>query len=79
MPERLKTGEKLVGSKQTRKAIREGRAKTVFIARDADAFVTQPIQELAAGRGLEIVFVPSMKELGERCGVEVPTACAALL
>ncbi len=79
MPERLKTGDKLVGSKQTRKAIRESRAKTIFIADDADDFVTRPIRELAEEHGVEIVAVPSMKELGQHCGVEVPTACAVLL
>ena len=79
MPERLKTGDKLVGSKQTRKAIREGRAKTIYIAQDADSFVTEPVRQMAADSGLEIVFVPSMEALGQACGVEVPTACAALL
>ena len=79
MPQRLKTGEKLVGSKQTKKALREGRAKAVFIARDADTFVTDPIRQLAAERGVETVDVSTMRELGEHCAVEVPTACAALL
>ena len=79
MPERLKAGAKLAGSKQTRRAIREGRAQAVFIAQDADPFVTRPVQEMAEAGGIAVIFVPTMKELGTLCGVEVPTACAALL
>ena len=36
MLEELKQAQKVVGSKQARRALRDGRAKKIYIARDAD-------------------------------------------
>ena len=43
MLDELKTAEKVVGIKQLRKALAVGKAKTVFIAEDADPLLTEPI------------------------------------
>ena len=37
--------DKVIGVKQSRKAIREGRAKRVFLACDADPAITDPVAE----------------------------------
>ena len=39
----LASQEKVIGVKQSRKAIREGRAKQVFLACDADPAITDPV------------------------------------
>jgi large subunit ribosomal protein L7A len=75
----LKTGEKLVGINQARKAVMKGKAKAVFIAEDAEHRIVQPVRELCTGADVEIVRVPTMKELGEACGIEVGAAVAVLL
>ena len=47
----LATQEKVVGVKQSRKAIREGRAKRVYLACDADPAITEPGgRQLRGGR-----------------------------
>ena len=46
MPDRLKTAKRIVGAKQTLKAVQGGQAKEVFVARDADGRVVQPIVDL---------------------------------
>ncbi|MBQ2614487.1 MAG: ribosomal L7Ae/L30e/S12e/Gadd45 family protein [Clostridia bacterium] len=77
--ERLHSAEKVVGLKQAKKAVLSGKAKLVYIAEDADPWVTDPLQRLCKEQGVEVLLVSSMKELAKACRVEVPTACAALL
>lgn len=77
--ERLKTENKIVGLKQSRKAVMSGRAKLVYIARDADMHVIFPFERLCEEKNVEIVYVNNMKELAKACHVEVKTAVAVLL
>lgn len=75
----LKQGAKVVGVKQTRRAIGDGRAALVFVARDADPAVTAPVEALCAEKGVPVEAVAQMKELGSACGIAVGSAVAALL
>ncbi|HVI85483.1 MAG TPA: ribosomal L7Ae/L30e/S12e/Gadd45 family protein [bacterium] len=68
-----------VGASQTAKAIGRGRAAVVFVARDADRRVTEPVLRAAHARGLEVVEVESMVALGRACGIAVGAAVAAVL
>ena len=68
-----------VGASQTAKAIDRGRAAAVFVARDADRRVTEPVLRAARARGLEVVEVESMVALGRACGIAVGAALAAVL
>ncbi len=80
MPERLRNAKnRLVGTKQALKAVEAGRAKVVYIARDAEERVTAPINRHAEQHGIEIVSIESMHELGKMCGIEVGAAAAAIL
>ena len=72
----LKTGPKVVGVKQTKRALNDGKVLRVFLAGDADPRVTEPVE---AEQGVDVVKVPSMKELGSACGIAVGSAVAALL
>lgn len=69
----------VVGTKQLKKAVRDGRAKYVFLAENADPAVTEPLAELCAANHIQITWVPSMAELGRCCGIEVGAAAAAVL
>jgi len=78
--ERLRTAEyRAVGTNQTAKAIERGRARLVVIAADADRRVVQGVIMAGRERGLELVEVGSMKELGRACGIGVGAAAAAVL
>lgn len=70
--------EKTVGSKQTLKAIQRGQARTVYLAKDADVHVTDPIMRACRAKAIPLVRVPSMRELGKACGISVGCASAAI-
>lgn len=79
MLENLRTNNKTIGVKQTLKAVEGGKARTVFIARDAEEKVVGKIKELCDKNSIEIVYVESMKQLGKACGIEVGAAAACVL
>ena len=79
MLSQLKEGARVVGVKQTRRAIQDGRAARVFLAEDADPKVTAPVEELCARQNIPGERVPHMEDLGSACGIAVAGAVAALL
>ena len=70
---------KTVGSKQTLKAIERGQAETVYIARDAERRVVEPVTAACRLRRIPVTEVESMRVLGKLCGIDVGCACASLL
>ena len=75
----LTNAAKVVGVKQVRRALANGQAKRVFLARDADPQLTQPLERQAAERGVEVRWAESMKALGRACGITVGAAVAAAI
>ena len=75
----LKAGPRVVGAKQTRRALNDGRALRVYLAEDADPGVTGSVEALCAQKGVETVKIPGMRELGQACGIAVGAAVAALV
>ena len=69
-------GQKVVGVKQTLKALKNNQGKVLYIAKDADNNITEPILKLAKDNSLQIVFVDTMKELGNLCDIDVASATA---
>lgn len=68
----------LIGTKQTKKAIKQNDVVEVFIARDADQQIVDPIVTLCKNRGITVSFIENMKQLGKACGIQVSAAMAAL-
>lgn len=68
-----------VGTKQTLKAVEKGQARIVYIAKDAEERVTSPLIKLCEEKGVEVVYVESMQELGKTCGIKVGAASAAVI
>ncbi len=72
-------GQKLViGAKQLKKALHDRRAKQVFLARNADPAITEPILALCKRYTTPVLWVKTMKELGQACGIEVGASAAAV-
>ena len=69
---------KIIGTKQTLKAIENGLAKMVFVAADAESRVTAPVVDLCREKDITVVSIDSMKNLGKACDIEVGCAVAAL-
>ena len=75
----IKHRPKVVGVKQTKRALCDGRAVLVYLAQDADPRVTGPIEGLCGEKGVPVEQVASMKELGSACGIAVGSAVAAVV
>lgn len=73
------TGEKVVGIKQTTKALKNKEGKTLYVAKDADEKLLEPILKLAEANSLPIVWIDTMKELGVLCGIAVSAATTLTL
>lgn len=73
----LEKTAKVVGLKQTKKAVKEGLAVKVYLARDAEERVLRPIYELCRESSVPVEMADSMDELGAACGIEVGAAAVA--
>ncbi len=71
-------GKKVIGVKQTTKAIKSGEGKIVYIARNADIEIIEAIENLCKEFQLKIEYVDTMKDLGKLCGIDVGAATALL-
>ena len=69
---------KVVGAKQAKRALRDGRAVRLFMAMDADPRLLQPLVQEAVNRQVPVSQVSTMKELGAACGIAVGAAVAVL-
>ncbi len=69
----------VVGVKQTLRMIEQGRLSEVYIAKDADSFVTKGVERAAEKSGVRVTRVPSKRQLGARCGIEIGAAVAGIV
>ena len=78
MIQELSGSNKVVGAKQAKRALRDGRAVRLYMAVDADPRLLQPLVQEAVNRQVPVIQAPSMKELGASCGITVGAAVAVL-
>ena len=74
----LSGSNRVVGAKQVRRALKDGRAARLYMAMDADPRLLQPLVQDAVNRQVPVSQVPTMKELGASCGIAVGAAVAVL-
>ena len=72
-------GKKVIGIKQSTKAMKNGEGKIFYVAKNANDKMVTPLVELAEKCGIEIKHVKNMKILGEMCGIDVKSAVALIL
>ena len=68
-----------VGYKQALRALNEDKASKIFIAEDSDTNMKNSLENLAGQKNTPMIFIPSMKELGNMCSIEVGASCAVIL
>jgi large subunit ribosomal protein L7A len=68
----------IIGTKQTIRALKNHLIQEVFIANDADPFLTVRVVESATELNVPITYVDSMKMLGKACGIDVGAATVAI-
>ncbi|MCD8198986.1 MAG: ribosomal L7Ae/L30e/S12e/Gadd45 family protein [Phascolarctobacterium sp.] len=71
--------KRIVGVKQTEKAVAKEIADRVYIACDADEKIIGKLRELCIEKKVEVLEAESMDELGKACGISVKAAAAAIL
>ena len=79
MLKELRSREKVIGAKQSRRAIRDGLAQQVFLAADADPALTGPLAEQCRGCGIPVETGCTMRELGQAAGIQVGAAVVTFL
>lgn len=77
--ERLKHAKKIVGLKQTLRAIQANQAALVYLAQDADLKVVEEIAGLCRKHEVPVEYAETMKQLGKACGIDVGASTACLL
>ena len=75
----LRTEQKVVGVKQLKKALREGRAQRDFLAENADPHLTASVVQLCSQCQVPCTWVSTMEDLGRACGIHVGAAAAAVI
>ncbi|MGI6263166.1 MAG: ribosomal L7Ae/L30e/S12e/Gadd45 family protein [Succiniclasticum sp.] len=70
---------RVVGIKQTGKALQRKQAVVVFLAEDADSRLTDPIRKECEEAGVEVVSCETMQALGKACGIHAGASAAAIL
>lgn len=79
MQELKASRRKIVGLKQTVKAVKNETAKKIYIAEDADDFIKQSVVDACSDKNLQIIYVNNMKELGDACGIDIGASTAAII
>ena len=69
----------IVGVKQLKKALQKGIAQRVFLAKNADPALTEPVVQLCRQHKVDCSWVATMAELGSACGIDVGAAAAAVV
>ena len=78
MLERLKSADRVVGTRRLVRAILAGEIAEAYVARDADLFILRQVRDACNRMGVRMVEADSMQALGEACGIEVRTASAGI-
>ena len=70
---------KLIGIKQSIKAVGKEIALKVYLADDTDVRLILPLQQACQTQNVPIIGGFSMEELGDACGIDVGAAAVTIL
>ena len=71
--------QRVVGTKQALRAMKDGKAKLVYLCKDADEFIYRQVEQAADASATPLQVIDSMQELGKHCLIGVKTATAVVL
>lgn len=75
----LQGESRLVGIKQCTKAVKEGNAEVAYLANGVAPDIAEPFRKLCETRGVTLIPIPTKKELGELCQIDVEASVAVVL
>ena len=71
---------RVIGLKQTLRAIQQDRAHIVYLANDVDEHIKRKVQLASRGKDVKIIVTRvGRKELGQICRIDVSAAVVALV
>lgn len=70
--------KRIVGTKKVMRMVRDGKARTVYIAEDADEHIRQKLLRVCSESSANVLMIPTMLELGAACNIEVGAAAACI-
>jgi len=74
------TGRIKKGTNEVTKAVERGMAKLIFISEDVEPEeIVAHIPLLCEEKGIPYIYIKNKNELGDSCGLNVPTAAAAII
>ncbi|CAM5320858.1 Ribosomal protein L7Ae-like protein OS=Lysinibacillus sphaericus OX=1421 GN=rplGB PE=4 SV=1 [Lysinibacillus sphaericus] len=76
--DKVRASQTIIGTKQAVKAMQAGLVKELFVALDAEHWVTDSAISFAREIGIPVILVESKKELGKACGIHVGAAVVAI-
>ena len=80
MSEKLKNpSARVVGARQTLRALKAGRLESAFVAVDAAPGIREELLAAAKDAGVPVVLDGTMEGIGKMCRVDVPSAAAGIL
>ena len=79
MLQQLASLEKVIGVKQSRKALREGRVTQVYLACDADPAITGPVAQACESAAIPVQQGYTLAQLGQACRISVGASVVAVL
>lgn len=79
MLKELEAKDKVIGVKQSRRAVRDGLALQVFLASDADPALTEPLAQQCREQEVPVSGQFTMRELGQAAGIQVGASVVTLL
>lgn len=66
----------IIGTRQSMKALKNGKVSEVYIAEDSDEFIKNDFMKECTARNINIVRYKTKAELGKDCGIEIGAAVA---
>ncbi len=72
-------GNKVIGIKQSTKAIKNKKGKILYIALDANKDLVSSLENLAYKNGIDIKYIDTMRNLGIMCDIDVKASVALIL
>lgn len=68
----------IVGTKQVLRAVMQDQLAYIYLAEDVDSFLAVKLRAACAEHQVEVRSIPTMKELGAACNIDVGAACAGV-
>ena len=67
-----------VGFRQAKKLLDEKNIQKAYVAKDADPYIMKPLIKKLKNAGIETEYIPTKKELGKMCKIDVDAAIAVI-